>query len=185
MSSSWIPVDILDIAEFELELKIIPIPNLLSQFDQDALLLSDRQSLIVDKEEYVEERMQNRLRFSVAHEIGHLVLHGDMYGQIEFDSVEEWLRLIGRIPEREYSFIEYHAYEFAGRLLVPREKLSELLLAAVEKTVDSGLSEAYRTGDPALEYISNSICRPFAVSDQVVQRRLRKEDLWPPETPGN
>ena len=36
------------------------------------------------------------------------------------------------IPDSEYAWIEQHAYEFAGRLLVPREKLIEKLMVEVE-----------------------------------------------------
>jgi Zn-dependent peptidase ImmA (M78 family) len=34
------------------------------------------------------------MRFSIAHEIGHFVLHAELYGQMKHDSVEEWIKFI-------------------------------------------------------------------------------------------
>jgi uncharacterized metal-binding protein len=36
----------------------------------------------VDKDAFSNPKQEYRLRFSVAHEIGHLILHPDVYGQV-------------------------------------------------------------------------------------------------------
>ncbi len=36
------------------------------------------------------------------------------------------------------------------------------------------------SGEFAREYIANGIARYFAVSGQVIEKRLIKENLWPP-----
>ena len=109
----------MEIVEFELELDIRPISKLREDVDVDALLLGDFKTLVVDQEHYMNERYANRLRFSIAHELGHYVLHRAVFQHIPRNSGEEWIRFMRDIPEREYSFLEYHAYEFAGRFLVP------------------------------------------------------------------
>ena len=175
-----LPIDILSIVESDLRLEIRPIKNLRSECDTDALLLGTNKTIIVDFDNYMDARMQNRLRFSVAHEIGHLVLHKDLFLKLNHESIKEWQEFIHNIPDREYGFIEYHAYEFAGRLLVPIEPLRSYLEKSVSVAKQKGLTNEYLTGDAALSYISSSICKKFGVSDQVIQKRFLNEKLWPP-----
>jgi Zn-dependent peptidase ImmA (M78 family) len=58
--------------------------------DVDALLLGDLKTIAVDQNYFLNERAQNRLRFSVAHEIGHLILHSDIFSKIQYSSIAEW-----------------------------------------------------------------------------------------------
>lgn len=61
-------MDVLAIAEFDLNLEIRPITGLKEDSDVDALLLGDWQTLIVDQQQYLDDRFISRLRFSIAHE---------------------------------------------------------------------------------------------------------------------
>ncbi len=70
-----IPVPIIDIIELKLELTPIPVPNMLKSIDVDAFLSNDLKSIYVDQDIYFDDRYLNRLRFSLAHEVGHLILH--------------------------------------------------------------------------------------------------------------
>jgi hypothetical protein len=175
------PVDIVSIVESDLLLEIRPRKLLRSERDTDALLLGSLKTILVDEDDYMDDRMQNRFRFSVAHEVGHLILHGDIYSQINHQSIDHWLEVMLQIPESEYRWLEYHANDFAGRLLVPVEVLKESLKRAIEFARDKIPNDALYS-DAALEYISSHLCRYFGVSDQVILRRLQKEDLWPPKT---
>jgi len=85
-----------------------------------------------------------------------------------------------KIPDDQYTWIEQHAYEFAGRLFVPREKLIEKLNDAVSMAERRGFDAWDSSGEFAREYIANGIARYFAVSGQVIEKRLIKENLWPP-----
>src|ERR1700722_8444970 len=69
--SNKIPIDILEIVEFELDLEIRPISRLKEDNDIDALLLGNWKTIVVDQVQYMDERYASRLRFSMAHEIGH------------------------------------------------------------------------------------------------------------------
>ena len=175
-----IPVDIFVILEFELEIEIRSVFNLKEAGDVDALLLGDLKTIAVDRNEFLNERAQNRLRFSVAHEIGHLILHSDIFSKIQYSSIDEWIDFFQKIPDEEYYWIEQHAYEFAGRLLVPREKLIEKLNNAITLVEKSGFNAWDTSGESTREYIAHGIARYFEVSDQVIEKRLIKENLWPP-----
>ncbi len=38
----------------------------------------------------MKESFQNRLRFTIAHEIGHFILHEKVHEGVQFSTVEEW-----------------------------------------------------------------------------------------------
>jgi len=175
-----IPVDIFQIVEFGLGIDIRPVNNLKEAGDVDALLLGDLKTIAVDQKDFLNERTQNRLRFSLAHEIGHLELHRDAFLKIGYSTVEEWIEFYQQIPEDQYTWIEQHAYEFAGRLLVPRDKLVEKLDAAIALATKAGFDAWDITGDSTIQYVARGIARYFEVSDQVIEKRLIRENLWPP-----
>lgn len=175
-----IPVDIFEILEFGLDIEIRTIFNLREAGDVDALLMGDLKTIVVDQNDFLNDRAQNRLRFSVAHEIGHFVLHSDVFSKIQYSSIEEWIDFFQKIPDDQYTWIEQHAYEFAGRLLVPREKLIEKLNDAVSIVESSGFDAWDSSGESAREYIAHAIARHFEVSEQVIEKRLLRENLWPP-----
>ena len=147
-----IPVDIFEIVEFELGNEIRTIFNLREAGDVDALLLGDFKTIVVDQNDFLNERAQKRLRFSIAHEIGHLILHRDTFSKIQYSSIDEWIIFFQQIPEDQYYWIEQHAYEFAGSLLVPREKLIEKLNDAVALARSSG----FMHGIPLVTQPANS-----------------------------
>ena len=155
-----------------------PLPSLKQSGDVDALLRGDLIGIIVDAEDYMDDRSVNRIRFSIAHELGHFVLHKEIYQKISFTTVDEWVEFVQEIPEREYSFMEFHANEFAGRLLVPRDQLQVELDKAMMKAKEAGFADLRNSEDVAREYVANSICRIFGVSSQVIERRIRYENLW-------
>jgi hypothetical protein len=175
-----IPVDIFEILEFGLDIEIRARLNLREAGDVDALLLGDLKTIVVDQYDFLNDRAQNRLRFSIAHEIGHFVLHTEIFSKIQYASVEEWIDFFQKIPDDEYTWIEQHAYEFAGRLLVPRDKLAEKLNYAVSLAKTSGFDAWDSSGESALEYIAHGIAKYFEVSGQVIEKRLLRENLWPP-----
>jgi hypothetical protein len=80
-NQSSIPVDIEGIVD-ELRMDIIPLPGLKTisrqaGLDADAFISSDFSSITVDQ--FILERRINRYRFTLAHELGHMVLHSEYY----------------------------------------------------------------------------------------------------------
>ena len=70
---SSIPVDIERVIEVNYRLDIVPLPSLQTAFDIEGFSANDFSAIYVDK--YVYERIYNRYRFTLAHEIGHRGLH--------------------------------------------------------------------------------------------------------------
>lgn len=177
--SNEIPIGVLEIVEFELDLEIKPISRLKEDNDIDALLLGNWKTIVVDQLQYMDERYANRLRFSMAHELGHYVLHQTVFQQMPRGSVQEWIEFMRDMPEKEYSFLEYHAYEFAGRFLVPPEALRREFDAAILLAEQNGMPRSQLQGDAHLQYLAKPVSRKFEVSSSVIERRLTKEKLWP------
>src|SRR5947209_11707347 len=148
-SCEKLPLPVLDLAEFDLGLELVPKDRLKQAGDIEALLLGDLKTIVVDRDAFMDRRAENRLRFSVAHELGHLVLHSDVYGTLQHGSVEDWMDFLTAIPEAEYNWLESHAYEFAGRLRVPPDALSEAVKDAVRLAEQAGFTEWDATGDTA------------------------------------
>jgi hypothetical protein len=179
-SCAKLPVPVLDLAEFDLGLELFPKAGMRQAGDIEALLLGDLKTIVVDRDAFMDPRAENRLRFSVAHEIGHLMLHAELFRQLRHASIQQWVEFILSIPETEYDWLESHAYEFAGRLLVPPDALRETFHGALNVAEQAGFTEWDTTGETALGFVANHICRRFGVSAEVIARRLRIEQLWPP-----
>lgn len=81
-----LPLDLITFIELELRLDIIPDDGILRDFGADAAIMSDFTGIYVDSETYelidrAPEWKLNRLRFSLAHELGHLFLHRKQAGR--------------------------------------------------------------------------------------------------------
>ncbi|HKZ41818.1 MAG TPA: ImmA/IrrE family metallo-endopeptidase [Candidatus Hodarchaeales archaeon] len=181
-SAEKLPVDVEAIVEFKLKLDIDPENNLMQKTDMEAYLRSDLRGVVVDHDHYMNEKFANRMRFSFAHELGHFFLHKDFYAMIVFESAEEWKEILLSLPDTEYRYFEYQANEFAGRLLVPREDLVHEIENALKLLELNNMLE-YLKADPnaVLSRISTQLSRPFGVSTDVIERRVDREKLWPPD----
>lgn len=169
------------IVEDRLKLNIEPEHNLLSWIDMDAYLRQDLTGIVVDYDCYMQGRFQNRTRFSFAHEVGHFVLHREIYSEFPISSPEDWKDFVLNMPEREYSSFEWQANEFAGRLLVPRKRLISELEKIYNILIEQKLDKHLKKDPNALlSRISPTLCKPFGVSPEVIERRAEREELGPP-----
>ena len=127
-------------------------------------------------------KVPNRYRFSLAHELGHIVMHSDLYRQISFTNTVEFKEFQRSFDPKEYDKIEWQANSFAASILVPTALLIEKFNEGCEV-----LSKAVGYDDVNLlkdspnfpEYIGSWLARPerFFVSPHVIIRRLRREGL--------
>ena len=181
-SAGKLPVNVETIVEFKLKLAIDPEHNLMQTMDMEAYLRSDLTGIVVDHDHYMDEKFANRMRFSFAHELDHFFLHKDFYTMIVFESAEEWKEILLSLPDTEYRYFEYQANEFAGRLLVPRKDLVQEIEKSVETLKRNNMLE-YLKGDPyaVLSGITPRLARIFGVSSDVIEKRVDREKLWPPD----
>lgn len=169
-----IPVPIEEIVEFQLGMDIVPMPGLHGLLETDGFITSDLKEIHVD--EFVYLSRPGRYRFTLAHEVGHAILHGDLFRQRRFRSVKEWKAFINSIPEKEHGWLEYQAYAFAGLVLVPRDVLVRRTQACVEKVRAEGI-DLTENWDYAWSRIAAFVGKSFGVSGEVVERRLQKDGV--------
>ncbi|MBI5152405.1 ImmA/IrrE family metallo-endopeptidase [Candidatus Peregrinibacteria bacterium] len=175
-SKNKIPVDILYIAEMDLGMEIRPVKSLRNEADTDAFISSDFKVIFVDNDELCDDKYESRLRFSIAHELAHFILHKDFFEKFKIGSLGGYLNFVEGFSDREYSFLELHAHEFAGRLLVPVDILrckvsewkNEIKNTAALKFIDNSLFA---------DYLAVPIAKDFGVSQEVIARRIEKEKL--------
>jgi hypothetical protein len=112
------PIDIEKILTKSLGIDIVPEPDL----QIDAYLRKDYH-IAVNQEKYMDTRYDSQMRFSLAHELGHFVLHKHIFDHLDFTTLEEYLAFYEEISKQDYNVFELQANEFAINLLVPREAL--------------------------------------------------------------
>jgi len=171
-----IPVPIEKIVEINLRISVHPKQDLKASADIDGFISNDLRTIYVDAGMYADERYDRRIRFTYAHEIGHLVLHSADIQSCKFQSENDWFQFRENLQEVSLSRFEWQAYEFAGRLLVPVNILIdklELLKPKIRQYL-----EKYEDKDMLIDSISSFLCKDFEVSDEVIQRRIKNENLY-------
>ena len=174
--SRGLPVPVEDIAEEEFGLNIIPLPGLKTSFDFDAFLSNDLSSIYVD--EYVYEHYENRYRFTLAHELGHLYLHDYVYRSFTISSLDDFHRFNEELEPKQKNDMEWQANRFAGYLLAPDSQIA-LHWKGVQSELAAMIAEAERQGfgpteyrDLVFEAAAERMCRDFEVSAESMKLRL-------------
>ena len=170
--SSIIPVDIERIVEFELGIAIIPVPGLQLAFDIDGWISNDLKTITVDKYEYEEEI--NRCRFTIAHEVGHFVLHREIFKQLIFSNIDEWKYFVNNFNPKQYSWLETQANIFAGHVLIPKEHIEGRYKKMTDKVSEEGFDIQFDL-DSFNQYVCRWMAQEFKVSYRPMEIRLKKE----------
>lgn len=138
------------------------------EFDADGCLASDFSSIFIDYHVYMKQ--ENRTRFTIAHEIGHLVLHKELFKALKIQTANDLYKLSDKISNEDYGWLEYQAYTFAGHVLVPKD----LLLSEVKKRL--GRIPEHENPENMF-HVFQDLIDIFKVSGEVILRRLIKERL--------
>ena len=157
------PIDIEKLCDY-LKIAILPVAGLADNFRIDAFISTDFKIIYADAEKY--RRENHRYRFSVAHELGHYILHREYFSSRVW-SFEEWKDLSGSGVNR---VAEFQANYFAGSLLAPEEAL----LAMLNTELGGSFARNYfTTGSKELKNMLTSLQKLFNVSKEVVSRRIQ------------
>jgi Zn-dependent peptidase ImmA (M78 family) len=176
-----LPIPIEEIIEFQLGLDIIPTPGLSKGFEIDGFLTRDFSSIYVD--DFIQSNRPTRYRFTLAHEIGHLVLHRELLDEIAtFDDVDSWRDFVKNLGPDKGKY-EYQGYTFAGYVLVPKHHLA----AGVRKCLpeigaEIAVAKSARIPraaylDYAVNMLSDKLAGQFDVSPEVIQKRIKNDKL--------
>ncbi len=173
--SGSLPVPIEHIIEIDLKLDIVPMPGLFNEFDVDAFITNDLSEIRVDQ--FIQQKQLNRYRFSLSHELSHLLIHRDVFASLKFSSIAEWKTAMRSIPDDEYGWIEWQAYALAGLILVPSQPLADMFADKIEEARKAGIN-LKDIDSPLRKVITSNIGKHFEVSSEVIKRRMEKDSLW-------
>lgn len=174
-----LPVDIEHVIEATMGINIIPVENLQKTCDMEGFISKDFKTIYVDEGLYTDDRYYKRVRFTIAHEIGHLVLHRSSIDGVKFNNETDWISFRMGINNETLGWFETQASEFAGRLLVPIDQLIESFreTRSVILKKHSSWNARKIDNDELFSIIALMICNKFDVSGEVIERRLRKENI--------
>jgi Zn-dependent peptidase ImmA (M78 family) len=174
-----IPVNIENVMQSAMGIQIIPVENLQLACSIEGFISLDFKYIYVDKYHYSTDIYYKRIRFTIAHEIGHKVLHRNIIDKIKFQTLNEWIAFRMNLAEDSLGWFEWQAYEFAGRLLVPINKLVDNFRTARNEILKRNTSWKTPAIDDAeiFTLVSPIIANKFDVSMDVIERRLNKEEI--------
>ncbi len=161
--NNTIPVDIETIIDVKLKINIVTKPELLKLKGFDAFITSDWQHMVVDDESY--RAGNNRLRFSYAHEVGHLILHKNLFERFKIKDSDDITKFHDELTGDQHHFIEVQANNFANYLLIPRDKLREIKIKVLNKFLFDNNIDISKIDPKTLnEYMAGPIAKYFGVS---------------------
>lgn len=173
------PIDMMYVVDVLLQFDVIEIDNMANDLHMEAAIVPLERALYIDRGaldswERKKNWVERRLRFTLAHEIGHYVLHETFLSELTFSDVTDFKRWM--LAHRNNKKLEDQANEFAGRFLVPIEILREeydrysakMAMADPEWHLVTGMRER----------LAERIATRFDVNRQVIETRFDHEGLW-------
>ena len=170
--SGSLPIPIEDIIDVGMRVNIYPLDGISRKFEVAAYVTADLKTIVVD------ERVQNSAgvyyRFSLAHELAHIVLHGSFIQSLNFSSVGDWKATLNRLTDQEHYRLERQANLFAGCILMPAASLR----AIADSIRDIAVPLFPDPGERAL-YMTDQLAAKFFVSTEAMGYRMREEEIEP------
>lgn len=107
------------------------------------------------------------------------MLHRSTIDHQKFKDEEEWIYFRTGINDETLGWFETQASEFAGRLLVPIDQLVEEFKPKRQIVINkhSSWNSPKINEDDLFSMVAPLICSRFDVSAEVIERRLRKENI--------
>jgi Zn-dependent peptidase ImmA (M78 family) len=174
-----VPVPIETIVEFDLSMDVIPVDGLKADLKVDAFLTNDLERIYID--EWVMLHAPARFRFSLAHEVGHYWLHDELYQESTIESLTDWAAIQEQIGEEDYKWFEAQANNFAGLVLVPRDRLEKAFRDISVTLRNAGIPESRIDHHPTRQYVISQLADQFKVSEQTMEVRLERDGFLVPQ----
>jgi Zn-dependent peptidase ImmA (M78 family) len=176
------PIDVLYIVDVVMRFDLVDLEDLFADLRMDAAILPAEKTIFVDRDalhgwEKKHRWIEQRLRFSVAHELGHLVLHKDYMNEVSFRSRAEFKSWV--LQQRSDQTAVIQADEFAGRFLVNRDLLLQEYDAYTKRA--AAADSAWHEIEGMREHVARKLAPRFGVNHQVIETRLQREGIWPLE----
>ncbi|PIV07580.1 hypothetical protein CO009_02625 [Candidatus Shapirobacteria bacterium CG_4_8_14_3_um_filter_35_11] len=166
--TNQLPIPIEEIAELKLGIFVLATPGIKKLIGIDGFISSDFSQITID--DYCFVKYPERTRFTIAHEIGHKILHQDWYSKHGPTDFGDYHDFFSKISEQDYRYMEIQAQTFAGLVLVPTELLKNEFKSRLGRIPINEDVEI-------LQPIFNDLLTTFKVSGEVLYRRMVKEGI--------
>jgi len=164
-SKRRLPVDVEHILDFSLKIDLNVVPSLKDLSGIECYINTAFTMITIDERYF--DKYVARARFSLAHEIGHLVLHKDYYNSHPFDTTDEYINTMQNMTETDNKRLEIQANIFAGYLLMPTPQLDQ----EIERiTISLGGTKNMTIAD--MQDVRDELVNIFEVSEQVVEKQI-------------
>lgn len=165
-----VPIDIEKVLEKYFKIQVIPLKNANRTLCFESFITSNWESIFVDQDQYMDDIGYRRVRFSLAHELGHLILHKKLYESLNINDIEDYYKFCDKVPGDQYSFLETQANKFAGYLLVPREELEKKKQEVLKDKMKLIVGTPFE-GHPEMieDYIVDDLADIFDVSSKTME----------------
>lgn len=164
-----LPVPIEEIVELGMGLVVIPILNLEALCEIDGSMSKDFKSILIDERTY--NIQVDRARFTLAHEVGHFVLHKDMFMRANGHyNTDDFIAFQNNLSSGDYKRLEIQAHFFAEGILYPKGKFADVVAHKIDEL---GGVEGLVPAD--LEAIVQTVSEQFGVSIKAAFNKVRRE----------
>jgi len=167
--SNILPVPIESIAEQQLNLMILPIQDLEVQCEVAGSISKDFNAILIDEKTYINQ--EKRARFTIAHEVGHCVLHKEIFSKANGSySKREFVVFQNSLDGTNHKRLEIQAFRFAEEVLCPRQMFSDVVQETIEEL--GGTGSMIITD---VEKILNRVSQEFLISSKAALNKLRRD----------
>jgi len=166
-----VPVPIDEIVEFDLDLEIVPIPQIENLLGVVGYLSTDLQTITVDPIHM--EKVTTRYRFTLAHEVAHILLHGEYIRAFAPATIDQWKRLMRETDPEVSTKVEKNTDRLANAILVPCGALETAWDNARARALANGL-DPDEFDDILLERLARPIADTFHVNTTSIIFALRR-----------
>jgi len=146
---------------------ILPVTNLYEELGMTGFPVPHKKEIYIDKAIF-ENTSPNRFNSTLAHEVGHLVLHREFISKFNDENeVESFLTSFENDPE-DLAWLEKQAWTYARYLLLPTHHFNRKLTDLIEEKRMSNFS--IRDISALLKI---PIARYFEVADEMTKIRIQ------------
>ena len=163
----------------EFRYNVFPSPRLEAGCKIDTALVACKKLLRIDESIY--NKQPKRARFSIAHEVGHLVLHKELIAMMiealtTANKTDDYASIINFLPKNQYRRAEWQADYFGGALLAPKSILKPKLIELIEERKSKYTSEE-EFDEEDRDIIHHDLAKIFDVTKPAITVRLSAAGL--------
>ena len=165
-----LPIPIEEIVDLKMGIHIVPTPDMMTVSGVDAVTSHDLKQINIDNDQF--ENKPNRARFTLAHELGHIVLHQKFIGSLNFKSEIDWRNFVLNDLHRDP--MEVQANIFAAFLLMPSDHIDREFAKAKNELASNPTFKGNQLPPDKIlaPYLAKPLAQKFEVSEEAMTNRL-------------